>query len=351
MQNYAPKISIVIPLFNKEKEIYRAVGSVLAQTVSDFELIVVNDGSTDKSPEIVRSIEDSRIKMIDQENAGVSAARNRGIHESRSDLIAFLDADDEWKPSFLETILNLKEKFPTCSVFATNYLFRETNGKLRLPIICGIPPHPWEGIIDDYFGVAVKSDPPLWTSAVAVIKEAIQSVALFPEGVTGGEDLLTWARLAVNFDIAYTTKPESIFCLRAPITGSPVRFHDKIDIVGTELESLLGKVEKDKKDIFKEYIALWYRMRASTNLEIGCRKEALLEIKKMRRFSKRILLIYLYSAVAFMPDIIFNETIKGFTLVKMFRRRLIMSSKNIISSFQARDCLTNKGKHNWKMKR
>jgi glycosyltransferase involved in cell wall biosynthesis len=318
-------VTVVMPLYNKEADVKRAIESVLKQSVLDFELIVVNDGSTDNGPGIVRSINNSRIRIIDQENAGVSAARNRGIQEASADLIAFLDADDEWKPVFLETILDLKKQYPTCNVFATNYLYREVNGKYRLPIIRGIPCHPWEGTIDDYFHVAIKSDPPLWTSAVAVTKDAIHSVGLFPVGVTSGEDLLTWARLALRYEIAYSTKPESIFWLRAPITASPTRLCDKIDTVGPALESLLEKVEDAKKNIFKEYIALWYRMRASKYLKIGYRRKALIEIRMMRKFSKRRLLLFIYSAIAMMPDTVFNITIKGLSFIMTFRRSIVTS--------------------------
>jgi len=318
MQNYAPKITIVIPLFNKEKEIYSAVESVLAQTVSDFELIVVNDGSIDKGPEIVRSINDYRIRIIDQDNAGVSAARNRGIREAQSDLIAFLDADDEWKVSFLETIFNLKKKFPTCNVFATNYLYREVNGAFRLPIIRGLPSHHWEGILDDYLGVAVKSDPPICSSAVAVMKGAIRSIGMFPVGVTSGEDLLTWAKLAVYNDIAYSTKPESVFWLRAPRTGMPTRLPDEDDPVGRTLESLMTTVAVANQKAFKQYIGLWHRMRASIYLRLGRHKEASREVRNMSRFAYKDIKFYTYSMIVHLPGSISNALMKCLNLVKSF---------------------------------
>jgi glycosyltransferase involved in cell wall biosynthesis len=313
------KIAVVMPLYNKAIEVIRAIDSVLKQTVSDFELIVVNDGSTDKGPEIVKSINDSRIRIIDQKNAGVSVARNRGICEAQSDLIAFLDADDEWKVSFLETILNLKEKFPACNVFATNYLYREVNGAFRLPIIRGLPSHPWEGILDDYFAVAIKSDPPIWTSAVAVIKGAIRSVGMFPVGVTSGEDLLTWAKLAVYNDIAYSTKPESVFWLRAPRTGMPTRLPDEDDPVGRTLESLLTTVSSDDKKAFKQYIDLWHRMRASMYLRLGMRKEASLEVRNMSRFAYKDIKFYTYSVIVHLPSSISNVLMKCLNFVKSFR--------------------------------
>jgi len=94
-------------LYNMEKSIGRTLKSILMQTLQDFEVIVVDDGSTDDGAREVSKFDDPRICLIRQENQGVSAARSRGIREARSDLVAFLDADDEWLPTFLETILRL----------------------------------------------------------------------------------------------------------------------------------------------------------------------------------------------------------------------------------------------------
>ena len=105
-----PAVSVVIPLYNKEKFIVRALKSVFAQTFQDYEVIVVDDGSTDRSMEVVAKCTDPRLRVIRQANAGPGAARNRGARESISKCVAFLDADDELLPNFLaENLSNLKE--------------------------------------------------------------------------------------------------------------------------------------------------------------------------------------------------------------------------------------------------
>ena len=268
--------SDVISLYNKEQTIERTIRSVLKQTVQDFEIVVVDDGSTDCGPQVVEGIRDTRIRLIQQENQGVSAARNRGITEARSDLIAFLDADDEWKPAFLETIERLSIDFPQAAVFATSYFYCEGDGRTRPPGFRGLPDPPWEGILEDYFGVAARSDPPLWSSAIAVKKEAICAVGGFPVGVTSGEDLLTWARLAIKYKIAFSSERLSIFHLGGNHSPSRLRRQpDDDDAVGRELCRLLEATTGRQKRSLRRYVGLWNKMQASVTLRAGRRRCAL----------------------------------------------------------------------------
>src|ERR671936_1110009 len=115
-----PAVSVVIPLYNKERDVGRAVASVLAQTFADFEVVVVDDGSTDGGPRVVAAFPDPRIRLVSQVNAGAAAARNRGTACARAGLVAFLDADDQWEPAFLETVIGLRSRFQSCEVFANS---------------------------------------------------------------------------------------------------------------------------------------------------------------------------------------------------------------------------------------
>src|SRR4030042_2191113 len=324
------RISIVMPLYNKEGEVSRAIKSVLAQNFSDFELLVINDGSTDKGPEVVRQIEDKRVSIIDQDNGGVSAARNRGIEEAKSDFITFLDADDEWKTDFLESVIRMRRNFPDCKVFGTNYLYRNVDGFLMSTILRGLPKAPWEGALEDYFKVASHSDPPISSSAVAVVKEALASIGGFPVGVTTGEDLLTWARLASRYKIAYSTQPAAIFHLRESLRGRPTRIPNPIDTVGQELKKILKEEKNENVYGLKEFIAHWHQMRASVFLRLGKRKEAIYEVKEIARYSKKNFKLYLFFVIALLPQKIWNWGLRNTNYLEYYSRRRTIP-KNIIS--------------------
>src|SRR5712672_3062654 len=102
----APAVSVVIPAYNYAHYLPQAIDSVLSQTHSALEVIVVDDGSTDATPQVCTQYSDPRVRSIRQPNAGLSAARNTGIREARFPCVAFLDADDRWQPTFLATVLH-----------------------------------------------------------------------------------------------------------------------------------------------------------------------------------------------------------------------------------------------------
>ena len=300
-------ISVVIPLYNKENLIANTLQTVFDQTFRDFEIVIVNDGSTDGSADVVRGIDDPRIRLIEQPNGGVSAARNRGIAESRGEYIAFLDADDEWKPDYLATQYALAEKYPQCSVFAVNYEFRDTQGKTTPTIICKLPFNEEDGVLTNYFEVASCSHPPLWTSAVMVRKNAIESIGGFPVGIKSGEDLITWARLAVKYDIAYMRKSLAVFIFdeQAFDVEQQNRVPEKIDTVGKELALLYD----ENRNIIglRLYVALWHKMRARVFISKRCRKQALKECILSMKYAMTIKIVVFF-ILAFMPYSIIKYT-------------------------------------------
>lgn len=204
-------ISVIIPLYNKASHILRAVNSVHLQAIQAKELIVVDDGSTDNGPDIVRSFHECRVRLIQQENKGVSEARNAGIRSSRGKIIAFLDADDEWKADFLESVMALVAKYPQAGLYATAYEKIRTNGNRETAAFKFIPPPPWEGIMPSYFKAAALGAPPVCASAVCIPRRVIDHVGMFRVGRRMGEDLDLWARIALRYPIAFSTKVGAIY--------------------------------------------------------------------------------------------------------------------------------------------
>ena len=320
--NTRAAISVVVPLYNNAKDVERAIRSLQSQSMSEFEVVVVNDGSTDGGDAVVRGMSDARIRVIDQENKGVSAARNRGVAESNGELIAFLDADDEWKPDFLETVVRLQGQFQQCSVFATHYLYKDTGGAERSPILRKMPSGPWEGVLQNYFEAAAHSDPPIWSSAIAVKKSAILSVGGFPEGIGIGEDLLTWARLAAKCSIAYSKKQCAVFRLRAPLTGHPTRTPEIPDKVGQKLAELLPAIEPEKRRSFLRYLSMWHRMRASMFLQLQDRANTFVELRAMAHYSAADPRLPFYFAAAAAPKIMRNFVLQIFTFIRSLLRTM-----------------------------
>ena len=302
MNESAPTITVVMPLYNKMREVSRAIDSVLAQTFGDFELVVVDDGSTDGGSQLIESYTDPRIRMIRQTNAGVSAARNRGIAEARTELVAFLDADDEWAPMFLETIVNLREKYPTSRVFATSYAFCYQEQHARQAILkAQFPPNGHNGILSNYFKVAAHSDPPICSSAVAVSKEAIASVGGFPSKIIAGEDLLTWARLAARYDIAYSKIALAKFWAPAKMGDRPTRIPQQPDMVAEGLNELLEVAPHVHINGLREYIAVWHRMRAIVYLKLNRGSDARQEIRRAYEHCGINIRLCIMQAISILP--------------------------------------------------
>jgi len=199
-------ISIIVPLYNKVNEVCRALDSIFAQTIQDFELILVDGGSTDGSLEIIKKYEtDSRFHLIHQKSEGVSEGRNEGILSAKYELIAFLDADDVWCPTFLENILSLVEKYPKAGLYATAYASCYDN-KVENPRLSEIPPAPWTGLIPSYFRESSLSFIyPFATSSVAVPKTTFSKIGMFNPKYRIGEDAELWGRIALEFPIAFTS--------------------------------------------------------------------------------------------------------------------------------------------------
>lgn len=305
------KISVVIPLYNKKETILRAIRSILAQTSLPEEIVVVNDGSTDGSEQLVTKLNHPLVRLVNQSNAGVSAARNKGIAEAKSEWIAFLDADDEWLPCFLERIKDLYSKYPVAKTFATAYFLQYPDGLQRKVILHKLR-FAESGLFDNYFEVATHSEPPIHSSSVVIDKELLIRLGSFPIGIRSGEDLLTWARLAVNSVIAYSREALSLFSQNAAhiYREKPNRIPQEPDIVGEQL-AIIAKQARNISGI-RNYVGHWHKMRASVYLRLGMKKKVLYEIKQSLSFNAINIKIWAYLFLILCPTTFVNHLFAKF---------------------------------------
>lgn len=194
-------ISVVIPLYNKKSSIKSTIESVLAQSYSDFELLVVDDGSNDGSADVVKSFDDNRIRLISKENGGVSSARNEGIRNAQSEYISFLDADDIWEPTFLKEAARLIEDYPNAAIYGLG-LGKIIGGK-RYPAPHFVPDG-FRGIVSNLW--EHHNTMLSWTSSSTICSRELALKTLANEHLTHGEDLDQWLRLMLQGEAVFYNK-------------------------------------------------------------------------------------------------------------------------------------------------
>ncbi len=193
--------SVIIPLYNKRQFISRSIDSVLNQSFSDFEIIVVDDGSTDGGGEFVAAQYGEKVKLVIQDNQGVSAARNRGIQNARFEYIAFLDADDLWHRDFLYWMHHVMGKFPDVRMVGSSYSNEALPEKFDNPVISEI---------EDYFAQADYNT--LFTSSSTVIHQSFfKNREGFKTHLKKGEDIDVWLRAFDWFKKAYYVRVPLMF--------------------------------------------------------------------------------------------------------------------------------------------
>ncbi|MGZ5180629.1 MAG: glycosyltransferase family 2 protein [Ramlibacter sp.] len=209
--------SIVVPLHNKGRYIGCTLASVLAQTLPDFEVIVVDDGSTDGGADVVAAIDDPRVRLVRQANAGVSVARNLGIALARGEWIAFLDADDWQHPRYLASLVRAHRAHPAAGAVATRYLpFQD--GDTVVPPGWIVPSEPAVELVTD-LPTRWMQGPTLFTSSIAVRRSVLQRMQpCFVPGESFGEDLDLWFRVAEQTPIALLDAP--LVGYRVGVSGS-----------------------------------------------------------------------------------------------------------------------------------
>jgi len=309
----AMDISVVIPLYNKKATIAVTLASVTGQSCPAREIVVVNDGSTDGCEAVVESLGIANLRLVHQKNAGVSAARNHGASLARCEWVAFIDGDDEWLPGFLETVIGLHDAFPGHEVYATAYYAGDYQGNKRPITLNKLPFSEEQGVLDNYFEVGSCSDPPLWSSAICIRKVALQEIGGFPLDVKSGEDLLTWARLAVRKPPVYCARPLAVFWQERAHTydDKPNRTPEANDPVGKGLAALKTIPGAEVRHLGR-YLSMWHKMRSSIYLRLGQRHKAFPEIIKGLRHQPSNGKLYIYLLLCVLPQTLTRNVFKRF---------------------------------------
>ncbi len=280
------KFSVIIPLYNKAPYIRKALESVLAQTYTDYELIIVDDGSTDGSAEIAEAILQeatrlqgyeakglensgadnqasrlspltsnltsdsapasrlspltSRLRLLKQPNLGVSAARNNGFSVSSAEYIAFLDADDWWDPTYLKRMAQLINDYPDAGLYASNYYYHKDGVNIiKVDIPTGYFNYPKE-----YFKNFAM---PVWTGATMIPRKVYDEMGGFPLGIKLGEDFLLWVKIALHYPIAFLNEPLAYYNNTLPPNyRATYHLHKPEEHMLFRLELAFGDEEKCK---------------------------------------------------------------------------------------------------------
>lgn len=256
----SPLFSVIIPLYNKEKYIEKTIQSVLDQNFRDFEIVVVNDGSTDNSAVIVARMHDPRIRLITKENAGVAAARNTGIRSAEGKYICFLDADDLWEKDFLETVYSLFREFPTADMACPTYQVAYKN-KVVHPVWKSVSLEK-DSLINDFYEMATA---PFWVcncSCVAIKRLAFDKLDhWFSEGESVYEDFDLFLRLGRRCKVAHSNRICATY-QRETETNARKNHKDKIVYSKSFMKTLVDLMEdRELSEQQKEWVKKIYDRR------------------------------------------------------------------------------------------
>ncbi len=256
-----PFFTVVIPLYNKQNFISATLHSVLAQTFTDYEILIVDDCSTDGSLAIAETFNNNKIRVIKHSvNLGLSAARNTGVRNASSPYIAFLDSDDLWKPFFLEKMHELIQKFPEAGLFGAAY--EEIYDGISLEVAKNIDAEAEEmSLLSDFF-MANAHQPIFCYSSVVVKRDVFEIAGFFNEEITLGEDVDFNIRAGQHFKVAYYNHVSAGYVIfsqnqitTSSISGKSVTDFNSYEHVASNNTSL-----KFYLDINRYFLAMHYKM-------------------------------------------------------------------------------------------
>ena len=280
-----PTISVVIPAYNVERTILETIESVQQQTFSDFELIVINDGSTDRALELVSTVKDPRLKIFSYSNGGLPTARNRGISRATGEFITFLDADDLWTPDKLELQLAALQQRPEAGVAYSWTHYMDEKGES----FHGGKPVFYEGNVYAklLMGNFLESG-----SNPLIRRQAIESVGEFDPTLKSCEDWEYWLRLAANWPFAVVPKAQILYRQTSGAMSSKIEVMEKYNLI--VIERAFQAAPQDLQVLKNQSVANLYQFLAHLCLtrvpNAKGAKQASQKLQKAIRMYPRLLL-------------------------------------------------------------
>lgn len=281
-----PFFSIIIPLYNKENFIENTLKSVLNQSFTDFEVIIVNDGSTDCSEKKVLQFKDARIHYYCKKNGGVSTARNYGIEKAKSDYITFIDADDYWYPIFLEEMFKSINRYPELKIFSAA-IEVETSKKVVRSSYSIVKTGDCETV--NYFSASLKQTA-ICTSCAVFNKNIFKKVGNFDIKIKSGQDTDMWIRIGLIYPVLFSWKILARYVYDDKSLSKNAEFNtDKI------IFSKFSEQEKRNPDLKKfldlNRFSLAIKCKISNNNKLFESYYKSIDLKKLG-YKKRILLLF-----------------------------------------------------------
>jgi glycosyltransferase involved in cell wall biosynthesis len=257
--------SVIIPLFNKAFSIKETLTSVLQQTYTDFEVIVIDDGSTDDGFALVSQFTDARILLVQQPNLGAAAARNAGIEKATGELIAFLDADDYWHPHHLEALFKLHADFPNCGLYCSRYQTKISEKTILNPTYSNSIPDNYRGVLSDYFETSLIHRVSL-TSACAIPKVILKNDFVFNTQVSSGQDLELFTKIGIRYPVALHNEYTVLYHFEIPnsLAKTPILEKKLMDFSQFATAEATNKSLKKFLDVYRLEYALHFKMAGAT---------------------------------------------------------------------------------------
>ena len=296
------KFSVIIPVFNKANTIVQAIESVRVQSVQNFEIIIVNDGSSDNILDVLQ-VYNGQIKVVSQDNKGVSVARNTGIDYAEGEYICFLDADDVWYPNHLEVILDMMQRFPDVEFFGTCHRCSFPDGAVA---DCNTQIAHLEDVqlVDDLIGFVNKYGGVLNTNSVCVKRSIITDENIYFEpGEKLGEDVDVWYRIALRHPIAISKKMTTLY--RREYSTATINTSNALDWCFAKRQQTILNDQDLACNIKQSYITMCDRYYLTISREYCFNHNKKDAFKRMQMVHNKLSIRYIVSLLLYvMPSFV-----------------------------------------------